>query len=336
MKYLLILCFILGSSLFADKVVSKSVTINQLLYPNKTYVELKEIALQKAKLEAAKEIFGEFLLSETVMLNGQIINDIVKEKSGGVIHIKGEPLYENTKQTGELKVSITAYATDEELSYVSPHVISMKDFTYSNDSIPIKELKMRAEDAFIVAAIATKKPSIKNADVAQARKLALSVKITQFKFDEKTFTYTLSGDVEYIPAFLRHADVISSKSIDKRVVELKNRAYTPEVKQSKKGFYGEWKGFILAKDGSSFSVSIEILDNGEASISYDSLSCGGDLIIVTKRSKRVVFRESLSYGMSTCKESASISLVKQGDSRALFTSFDIEKQERSSGTLYRK
>jgi len=337
MKYLFILFFTLISTLYADKVVHKTISINQVLYPNKTHSELKAIALQKAKLEAAKELYGEFLLTETVMLNGKILNDIVKEKSGGVIHIKGEPTYSTTKNVGELQVSIVAYATDEEIAYVSPHTIIMKDFKYSNDNTPIKKLKMEAEDAFIIAAIATKKPSIKNADASEARKLALSVKIKQFDFDESTFTYIISGEVEYIPAFLRHAKVISSKSIDQRVQEMKNP--TPvqvQATESKKGFYGTWTGFVMKSDGASFSVIVTIEDNGESSVEYDSLSCGGDLIIQSKSSKRVDFKEKLTYGKTTCKEYEKVRLVKRAKNKVLFMTFDVTDTELSNGTLYRK
>ena len=64
---------------FADKSVVKTVTINQMLYPDKTFLEVKEIALDEAKKAAAKEIYGEVLISETIMLGGKILDDVVRE-----------------------------------------------------------------------------------------------------------------------------------------------------------------------------------------------------------------------------------------------------------------
>ena len=183
---------LLASALFSDKTVIKTITVNQMLYSDKTLIELEQIALKKAKYAAAREIFGEFLLSETVMVNGKILDDIVKEKSGGVIHIKGEPKFSHGENFGDLKVTIEAYATDEDIQDMSPHFIVLDNFRYSNPDIKLKDLKLAAEDAFIVEAIASKKPSIRHSSVADARKLALSLEISKFEYDDISSTYTIS------------------------------------------------------------------------------------------------------------------------------------------------
>ena len=336
MRFLLLIFLALTSTLSAEKSVVKSATINQMLFPSKTHSELKEIVLQKAKLEAAKEIFGEFLLSETVMMNGHILKDIIKEKSGGVIHIKGEPLYENGRNLGDIKVTITAYVSDKEMQDVTPQLIVLNNFKYSNSDMPIKKLKLAAEDAFIMKAISTKKPSILEADATEARKLALSVNIREFTFDETTFTYTISGDVEYIPVFLRHADAISNISIDQKVKALNDPSYTPPSEQIKRGFYGEWGGYVMQNSGGNFSVTVNIESNGESNIDYGSLECGGDLIIQSKTSKLVEFREVLTYGKEECEENFSVKLRLKGSKKLLFTTFNKSEKQLSSGTLYRK
>lgn len=335
MKFLLIFILTL-SALYANKSITKSATINSMLYPNKTYDQLKSIVLRKAELAAAKEIFGEFLLTETVMFNGKILKDIIKEKSGGVIHIKGEPLYENGKNLGEIKVTINAYVTESDIQDVSPHVITLNNFKYNNPNISIRKLKRAAEDAFIMKAISIKKPSIVNSTPAEARKLALSINIRKFKFDDSTFSYTISGDVKYIPAFLRHADLISNKTLDDKLKEIKDDNYVAQVDKIKRGFYGKWSGFIMSHDGGNFSVTINIQNNGESSIDYDSLKCGGDLVIESKTDKIVEFKEVLTYGDSYCTNHKLIKLKISGDRKILFKTFTQDKKELSSGTLYRK
>ncbi len=115
MRYFLIITAFFLSFAFADKSVVKSVTINQMLYPDKTFLEVKEIALNEAKNAAAKEIYGEVLISETVMIGGKVLDDVVREQSGGVVRIKGEPTFKNGENFGDIVVTIEAYATEEDL-----------------------------------------------------------------------------------------------------------------------------------------------------------------------------------------------------------------------------
>jgi len=49
----------------ADKSVRKTVFINQANYADKSTPEIKKILLDKAKIDAASEIFGDFIKSET-------------------------------------------------------------------------------------------------------------------------------------------------------------------------------------------------------------------------------------------------------------------------------
>lgn len=115
MRYFLIIAAFFLSFAFADKSVVKSVTINQMLYPDKTFLEVKEIALDEAKKAAAKEIYGEVLISETVMVGGKVLDDVVREQSGGLVRIKGEPKFRNGENFGDIVVTVEAYATDEDI-----------------------------------------------------------------------------------------------------------------------------------------------------------------------------------------------------------------------------
>lgn len=115
MRYFLIIAAFFLALALADKSVVKSVTINQMLYPDKTFLQVKEIALNEAKKAAAKEIYGEVLISETVMIGGKILDDVVREQAGGLVRIKGEPRFRNGENFGDIVVTVEAYATDEDL-----------------------------------------------------------------------------------------------------------------------------------------------------------------------------------------------------------------------------
>lgn len=115
MKYFFVLSALFSTLIFADKAVIKTVTINQMQYPDKSFSQVKQIALQEAKNAAVKEIYGEVLISETVMVNGKVLDDVVREQSGGKVRIKDEPKFKNGENFGDIVVTIEAYATDEDL-----------------------------------------------------------------------------------------------------------------------------------------------------------------------------------------------------------------------------
>jgi len=327
----LLLFLVLGTPLFADKTVTKTVTVNRMLYPEKSIEELKEIAVAKAKYEAAKEIFGELLLSETVMSNGKIIDEFVRERSGGVIHIRGEPKFANGENLGDIKCTIEAYATDEDIRDTTPQKIVLNNFKYTNPDVPVKKLKTMAEDAFIIEALSRKKPSIRYVSPAEARRQAVGIAITRMDFDAETFTYTISGVVEYVPAFLRHSDLIKTTDIADRF-----RAETPTVQpKRKRGFYGDWSGYIMRPDGSSSEVEITIADNGQATLSFPSDECGGDLIVQDKSGRSAEFVLALTYGQEQCDDNLKIMLQKKGEDELFYRAYTEDGNAAGKGSLFR-
>lgn len=203
-KLTLLFTLILSTSLFADKEVVKTTFINQGNYENSSMEQIKKILLHKAKIDAATEIYGDFVKENVVIENGKLLKDEITSEKNGIVHIKGEPKYANGKNFGDIQVTITAYATDEELDSMKPHTILLKEFVYSNPDMPLKDLKRAAEDAFLVEAIAHKKPSIKKSrnKNALARAYSTAINIKKLNFDDKSVSYVISGEVDYIPYFL--------------------------------------------------------------------------------------------------------------------------------------
>ncbi|MFA5454707.1 MAG: hypothetical protein WC272_05255 [Sulfurimonas sp.] len=246
MRYFLIFSIFFLTLALADKSVVKTVTINQMQYAQKTFLQAKEIALQEAKNAAAKEIYGEVVISETVTANGKILDDVVRELSGGIVRIKGEPKFRNGKNFGDIEVTIEAYATDEDLQ---------------NRSV-LKASPEREESE-------------------------------------------------------------SNGAIKK-------------IEQVKRGFYGIWSGFVVRGSGGSGDIMIKITYSGEATINYDSLHCGGELIIQEKTVDLVKFKEKLTYGADKCVDRHSITLKKLSNTQMLFIQFDKDEREVAKGTLYRE
>jgi hypothetical protein len=192
-------------SLFAEKEVTKTAVVNYFAYPNKSMNEIKKIALKKAKKEALAEIFGDFVKSESILSNDHLRENNFEKYMKGVIHLKGNPKYANGKDLGDIQVTINAYATDKDIKKFSVHEVSLNNFVYSNKNIPLKKLKIQAENAFIIAALSKVAPKLKRIPNATklARQLSTSLNITHKKFDPNTGSYTISGKVGYVPFILK-------------------------------------------------------------------------------------------------------------------------------------
>ncbi|MDF1877454.1 hypothetical protein JHD47_06455, partial [Sulfurimonas sp. SAG-AH-194-L11] len=204
-KKILLVLFLLSASLLANKTVTATATIDRADYADKSIENLQKMAIQQAKLNAASQLFGDFIKSDTVVKDGSLVRDLILAKQGGIVHIEGNPLYENGQNLGELKVSIKAYATAKDIEDMQVKRLVVSNFMYSNRDLTIKQLEQAAKDAFIVEAIAQKKPSIKTEQDAakKARALVIDFKIEKMDFSADWLAYKLSGYVEYVPIFLR-------------------------------------------------------------------------------------------------------------------------------------
>ncbi len=112
LKLLFVLLFAI--ELLSENItVTKSVSITKSDFPNLTIRELKEEVLKQAKVKVSNEIYGEFMATETIMQDGHIIDDVIRLRSGGLIHVKGQPKFNVEDKTVE--VIITAYAIDSDL-----------------------------------------------------------------------------------------------------------------------------------------------------------------------------------------------------------------------------
>lgn len=205
-KYILIAAVLLAmtDSLLADKDVTKTTFINLASHPKKSMEQIKTLLLQKVKMDSATEIFGDFIKEETAINNGNLIKDRIISEQNGIVHLRDEPVYAMGQNFGDIQVTVHAYATDKDVADMSVQTIMIDEYVFSNPNIPLKDLKRAAEDAFIINAMAQQKPELKKAYNAAsvARSLATSFNIASSKFDVDTVSYTMSGEVKYIPFFL--------------------------------------------------------------------------------------------------------------------------------------
>ncbi len=206
LKTVLLILLLTTGSVYADKIVTKTSFVNQANYAHKSVEQIKVILLEKVKVDAASEIFGDFIKSETDIENGKMIRNLIISEKNGLVHLKGEPIYANGKNFGDIQVTVTAYATDRDLEDMSVQKINVTDYVYANENIPLKDIKRAAEDAFLVHALSKKKPSLASNPnkIAIARSLAISISLSKMDFNVDDSSYAMSGVVEYVPFFLKH------------------------------------------------------------------------------------------------------------------------------------
>jgi len=111
----LLLALLITSSLWANNVVTKTAFVNASDTKGKSLVEVREMLMMRAKRAAASEIFGDYINSSTVINSGRLVSDEINSIVNGVIHIKGDPVYSNGKNFGDMQVRATMYATDQEM-----------------------------------------------------------------------------------------------------------------------------------------------------------------------------------------------------------------------------
>ena len=111
----LLLALVITSSLWANNVVTKTAFVNASDTKGKSLVEVREMLMMRAKRAAASEIFGDYINSSTVINSGRLVSDEINSIVNGVIHIKGDPVYSNGQNFGDMQVRATMYATDQEM-----------------------------------------------------------------------------------------------------------------------------------------------------------------------------------------------------------------------------
>lgn len=142
MKALLFMMVII-STLWADKIVTKTAFVNASDAKGKSLVEVREVLLQRVKRAAASEIFGDYINSSTVINSGRLVSDEINSIVDGVIHIKGDPQYGNGKNFGDMQVKATMYATDQEMHDAKQRLEHLVQNVKREPSVQAKQTKQR-------------------------------------------------------------------------------------------------------------------------------------------------------------------------------------------------
>ncbi len=100
-------------------------------------------------------------------------------------------------------------------------------------------------------------------------------------------------------------------------------------------FEGTWTGTGSQDSTTFWSIKITIGPKGYF-IDYPSANCGGKLIPLHKSSKRMEFRESLTYGKTKCINHGRTVLLKTGNDQAQFQWYYTNGKKGARGTVNRQ
>lgn len=164
--------------------------------------QLKMLLMERVKRDAVEELFGTMLQADTLIIDGKLVSDTVKQVAVGSVRIKGTPEFYNGKSFGEICTKAQAYITNADFEKYQPQIVKVKNFCYNNPDISLKLLKLEAEYAAYKKAISKFKSNLKNISNEQAEsyihgfekvneKLDIQTGVLCMDFSAKVYPYEL-------------------------------------------------------------------------------------------------------------------------------------------------
>jgi hypothetical protein len=95
---------------------------------------------------------------------------------------------------------------------------------------------------------------------------------------------------------------------------------------------GEWKGNGTQYSGESWTIQLLVQPSGAFSISYPSLKCGGDLLLLDQSETSARFRENIKYGKE-CIDQGTIRLIQMQPDKLEFFWYLPGGQLQAKGEL---
>lgn len=176
---------LLLSSAFAQETIQKTCCMSSTDYKG-PMEDLKKELLYNAKRGAVNEIFGEFITSFTKVEQFTLIEDKIRASSAGLIRIKGDPVYYQGKNLGEVCVKIDAYAKKEDFEKFKPKQLSKKTCLMEGD---VKTIKGKAQEKAKLEILVDYDQSLKTYPPEKVLPLLHEVKYSEGGFVPDTQVY---------------------------------------------------------------------------------------------------------------------------------------------------
>ena len=252
---------------FAQETIQKTYCMSAFGY--KSPDDLKKELLVHAKRLAVSEIFGELITSFTRVENLILTEDKIRASSTGFIRIKGDPIYENGKNLGEVCVTINAYATEEDINKLKPVKISKKQCV-SDPNLTTKQIKEYAKEQAIISALLNYDRRLERTSKKELLSLVRRVEYLETGFipDTETYCAKFEGIIYPIEILaLTQSKTTTDRSPDRSSIRDVNNDYIDLSKweildgqwEAKNGsFYGSGGAIILKEGFKNYIIEITV------------------------------------------------------------------------------
>lgn len=182
-------------STFKEHCILQSEYSSQANTPDK----IKKLLIDKVKRDAVEELFGTQLKADTLIVDGKLVSDTIKQVAAGNVRIKGNPKFYNGKDFGEVCTKVEAYITEEDFLKYQPKTVKLKQFCYNNPEVSLKSLKSQARYASYKEVLVKYKPALKSLSNEKAESLMHQFSISNENLNMNTGVYCMDVVAQIYP-----------------------------------------------------------------------------------------------------------------------------------------
>jgi len=177
----------------------KSVCVRTEDLGDKSLSEIKGILLERAKQEALSEIL-QTKTTPTGKPFGATPGDLgLSDLAADMVHVKGAPRFFSGPNFGELCLEGLFFIAEANLEKLTPQVIEVRDFCYSNETLPVGRLKEAAKREAVRKALIRINPAMINADSDALDRLGKDAVFSNEKLDLSTLSYCCDLSLSVTP-----------------------------------------------------------------------------------------------------------------------------------------
>lgn len=160
---------------------------------------LKETLLADAKRMVVSELFGELISASTTVENLIVTNEQVQATSLGFIHVRGNPVYSNGADFGEVCVTLEAEVTPEDLELFVPDTVTAQDICNMDPALTTAQLRSATRAAAAAEALYAYDPRLSALPRASVLLLLRRVSYAGSDFVGDSDVYCAQLEAEVLP-----------------------------------------------------------------------------------------------------------------------------------------
>lgn len=217
--------------------------------------KIKDLLIEKVKRDAVEELFGTKLKADTLVVDGKLVSDTIKQVAVGNVRIKGNPEFYNGKDFGEVCTKVEAYITEEDFLKYQPQIVELDQFCYNNPEVPLKVLKSQARYAAYKEVLVKYKPSLKSLANEKAESLMHQFNISNENLNMNTGVYCMDVKAQIYPYELELKPTQVKSYTNDVAGESKNGLHVTFFSNNDYAMHTPLYETVLQKDLSLFGVA---------------------------------------------------------------------------------